>query len=151
MNLVKLAPENLEVANSYLRDGSIQAVANELGLEISAVSQILNKREVKSYIDSVYLDMGYRNRFRLGITLDKIIEAKLAETEDTQVYSNKDLADLLLMAHKMRMDEMRAMTELVKAEQGPVRNQTNVQINETPFGSGNYGKLMEKLLASEII
>ena len=51
------------------------------------------------------------------------------------------------MAHKMRMDEIKAMAELEKAKTSSVKNQTNVQINsEMPFGQGNYGKLMEKLL-----
>ena len=57
------------------------------------------------------------------------------------------MADLLMMAHKMRMDEIKAMAELEKAKTANVKNQTNVQINgEMPFGQGNYGKLMEKLL-----
>ena len=51
------------------------------------------------------------------------------------------------MAHKMRMDEIKAQADMLKAENGSVKNQTNVQINEAvPFGQGNYGKLMEKLL-----
>ena len=53
------------------------------------------------------------------------------------------------MAHKMRMDEIKAQAELAKAESTGIRNQTNVQINsELPFGQGNYGKLMEKLLGT---
>ena len=52
------------------------------------------------------------------------------------------------MAHKMRMDEIKAQAELEKAQSGNIKNQTNVQINESiPFGQGNYGKLMEKLLS----
>ena len=51
------------------------------------------------------------------------------------------------MAHKMRMDEIKAQAELQKAEASNVRSQTNIQVNEgVPFGQGNYGKLMEKLL-----
>ena len=55
------------------------------------------------------------------------------------------------MAHKMRMDEIKAQADLLKAESTNIRNQTNVQINDTalPFGQGNYGKLMEKLLNGE--
>jgi molybdenum cofactor biosynthesis enzyme len=77
-----------------------------------------------------------------------MIASKLEEAQETGVYSSKDLADLLSMAHKMRMDEIKAQAELVKAESTNIRNQTNVQINDggLPFGQGNYGKLMEKLL-----
>lgn len=143
--LIKIEPENLEVANLYLQEGSIQKVAHTTGVSEDTIAGILCKREVKSYIDSVYLDLGYRNRFKLAETLDKIIEAKMEECEESGIYSSKDLADLLLMAHKMRMDEIKAMTD----RDVPIKNQTNVQINETPFGSGNYGKLMEKLLKND--
>jgi hypothetical protein len=45
---------------------------------------------------------------------------------------------------------MKAMTELEKAKASNIKNQTNVQINsELPFGQGNYGKLMEKLLKED--
>ena len=95
----------------------------------------------------MYLATGYRNRFKLANALDDIIERKLEEAEESQIYTNKDLADLLQMAHKMRMDEIKAMAELEKAKSSSIKNQTNVQINsEMPFGQGNYGKLMEKLL-----
>ena len=57
------------------------------------------------------------------------------------------MADLLQMAHKMRMDEIKAQAELEKVSSSNIKNQTNVQINEgVPFGQGNYGKLMDKLL-----
>ena len=43
--------------------------------------------------------------------------------------------------------ELKAQTEMEKAKAQNVKNQTNVQINgEVPFGQGNYGELMKKLL-----
>jgi len=76
-----------------------------------------------------------------------MIQSKLEEAQESGVYSSKDLADLLQMAHKMRMDEIKAQTELDKVSSSNIKNQTNVQINEgVPFGQGNYGKLMDKLL-----
>lgn len=148
MNLVKISPENLEVANAYLQNGSIQQVARSLAISENDVTEVLARREVRAYIDSIYLDHGYRNRFKLAETLDLLINEKLREAESTEMYTNKDLADLLQLAHKMRMDEIRAMTEYEKSRETRIQNQTNVQINETPFGAGNYGKLMEKLLQS---
>ena len=60
---------------------------------------------------------------------------------------DKDLADLVQLAHKMRIDEIKAQTDMEKAKAQNVKNQTNVQINgEVPFGQGNYGELMKKLL-----
>jgi hypothetical protein len=48
------------------------------------------------------------------------------------------------------MDEIKAQTELEKTKVGRIKSQTNVQINsELPFGQGNYGKLMDKLLQNK--
>ena len=145
--LTTISPEGLEVANSYLQFGNIRGVCDHLQVAESKVVDILNKREVKKYIDTVYLDKGYRNKNKIGTDLDEMIASKLEEAQETGVYSSKDLADLLQMAHKMRMDEIKAQADLAKAESSNIKNQTNVQINEgVPFGQGNYGKLMEKLL-----
>lgn len=146
--LVPISPEGLEVANSYLQFGNIRAVCEQMQLPEPRVVELLGKREVKRYIDTVYLDMGYRNRNNIASVIDEMINSKLEEAQETGVYSSKDLADLLQMAHKMRMDEIKALTELEKVQNSnTIRNQTNVQINEgIPFGQGNYGKLMEALL-----
>lgn len=145
--ITTISPEGLEIANSYLQFGNIRAVCDYLQVPETAVVEQLNKREVKRYIDTVYLDMGYRNKNNIGSLLDEMIANKLEEAQESGVYSSKDLADLLQMAHKMRMDEIKAQADLLKAEGGNIKNQTNVQINEAlPFGQGNYGKLMEKLL-----
>ena len=145
--LTTISPEGLEVANSYLTFGNIRAVVEQLGVAENKVVELLNKREVKKYIDTVFLDMGYRNKNNIASLLDEMIGSKLEEAKESGVYSNKDLADLLQMAHKMRMDEIKSQAELQKAEASNVRSQTNIQVNEgVPFGQGNYGKLMEKLL-----
>lgn len=138
MKLVKLAPENLETANLYLSSGSAPAVAAELQTDLSKVYEVLEKKEVKEYINSVYLDQGYRNRFKLADLLDEVIENKLQEARDSEVYSAKDLVDIIALAHKISEDHR-------KESKTTVTNQQNVQIN-SPFGEGNYGELMEKLL-----
>ena len=144
----KMSPEGLEIANAYLEKGSIPAVCSKLGVSENEVSEILNKREIKQYIDTVFLDTGYRNRFKLAEVLDTLIDAKLEEAEESEIYTNKDLADLVQMAHKIRVDELKAQTELEKAKAANIKNQTNIQVNnqEMPFGQGNYGELMKKLL-----
>ena len=145
--LTTISPEGLEIANSYLQYGNIRGVCEYLQVPEQQVVEVLNKREVKKDIDTVYLDMGYRNKNNIGSLLDEMIASKLEEAQESGVYSSKDLADLLQMAHKMRIDEIKAQTDLAKAESSNIKNQTNVQINESvPFGQGNYGKLMDKLL-----
>jgi|TARA_B110000444_G_scaffold256675_1_gene293522 hypothetical protein len=146
----KMSPEGLEIANSYLEHGSIPAVASKLRVSQNEVSEVLNKREIKQYIDTVFLDTGYRNRFKLSETLDMLIEKKLEESEETQIYTNKDMADLIQLAHKMRMEEIKAQTEMEKAKAMTVKTQVNIQDNSgTPFGQGNYGELIKKLMKDQ--
>ena len=146
----KMSPEGLEIANSYLEHGSIPAVASKLRVSQHEVTDILNKREIKQYIDTVYLDTGYRNRFKLSETLDMLIEKKLEESEETQIYTNKDMADLIQMAHKTRMEEIKAQTEMEKAKAQTVKTQVNIQDNSgMPFGQGNYGELIKKLMKDQ--
>ena len=141
--LTTISPEGLEIANSYLQFGNIRGVCDYLQVPEQQVVEVLNKREVKKYIDTVYLDMGYRNKNNIATVLDEMIASKLDEAQESGMYSSKDLADLLQMAHKMRMDEIKAQADLEKAQSNNIKNQTNVQINEAvPFGQGNYGKLM---------
>ena len=148
--VTKMSPEGLEIANSYLKHGSIPAAAKELCVTEDTVSEALNKREIRQYIDTVYLDTGYRNRFRLSETLDLLIEQKLEEAHETEIYTNKDMADLIQLAHKMRMDEMKAQTEMEKAKAGNIKNQVNIQDNSgIPFGEGNYGLLLKKLMKEQ--
>jgi|TARA_R110000868_G_scaffold14648_8_gene67809 hypothetical protein len=146
----KMSPEGLEIANSYLEHGNIPAVCRKLGVSESQVSEVLNKREIKQYVDTVFLDTGYRNRFKLSETLDMLIEKKLEEAEETQIYTNKDMADLVLMAHKMRIEEIKAQTEMEKAKAQTVKTQVNIQDNSgLPFGQGNYGELIKKLMKDQ--
>ena len=79
--VTKISPEGLEVANSYLQFGNIKGVVEQLGVRENAVVEILNKREVKRYIDTVYLDMGYRNKNNIASVLDEMIQSKLEEAQ----------------------------------------------------------------------
>ena len=56
MDIVNIAPENLEIANSYLSTGSAIKTAEQLAITPDKVMDVIEKREVKAYIDGVYLD-----------------------------------------------------------------------------------------------
>lgn len=141
--LIPIAPEAYEILQVYLSTQSIPATASQLGINPTLVSQYLNKPEVKRYLDHLYISAGYRNRDKIAETMDSIIEAKLSEMVETGLGSSKDIADLLALSHKFRIDEMKMMMELEK-DKTP-KNQTNVQINSA-YGDGNYGQLLAKLL-----
>ena len=59
---IQIAPEALEVANCYLQTQDARKVADELDLAPSLVTEILSRREVKSYIDHVFMDTGFNNK-----------------------------------------------------------------------------------------
>ena len=147
---VKISPEALEVANCYLQLQDAKQVAHELDLDPQTVTDYLSRREVKSYIDSVFFDTGYNNRFLMRAAMDALIRQKFAELEESQMGSTKDIADLLQMSHKMSMDLLDREIALEKARNsnsGP-QKQVNVQINEGLDGS-KYSQLVQKLITGD--
>lgn len=146
--LPTIAPENIEVANTYVETNSIADTAKALDISKERVSAILKKREVENYITAIYMDSGYRNRFRLAETLDEIIEHKLEEMRESEMGSKKDIAELLQLAHKMRMDEL-AFQEKHKTTESGVKQQTNILMGGDVPMNGNYGVLLSKLMKGE--
>ena len=145
-HLIPISPEGLEIAKTYLETQDISITASRLGIDQLQVTQYLEKPEVKNYVDQVYLNAGYRNRFRLAEVMDQIIERKLGELNEADMGSSKDILEILQFAHKLRMDELAAQTKLEAARASNVKQQTNIQIN-SPFGDTNYGKLLDSLLS----
>jgi len=136
--ITKISPEGFDIANGFLLYGSVADTADQMQVPQHEVVRVLQTPEVKRYLDGVYLDMGYRNRDKIGKAFDKIIEAKLEEAQESGVYSSKDLAELLMMQHKMRMDEIKAAKE-----GGPgVAVQVN---NNTLVGGERYNQFMREL------
>ena len=146
---VRISPEALEVANAYLQLNDARQVAQELDLDPEVVTNLLAKREVKSYIDSVFFASGYNNRFLMRRAMDALIKQKFSELEESQTGSTKDIAELLQMSHKMSMDLMDREIQLAKAQQavGP-QKQVNVQINDALDGS-KYSQLVQRLITGE--
>lgn len=136
--IVALTPECLDIANAYLTFGSAKETAAQLQVPEYQVIQLLERKDVRDYLTGVYMDRGYRNRNKLGQVIDKLIDSKLEEAEESGIYTSKDLLELLQFAHKMRMDEL-------KAEAG----NASPTVNIANFGQGNYGQLMEKLLGND--
>ena len=146
---LRVAPEFLEVANCYLQLNCPNKVADELDLSVDVVTEILKRREVKTYIDSVFFDTGYNNRFLMRRAMDAVIKQKFAELEEAQSGSTKDISELLMMSHKMAMYllDREIQLEKIRAGTGP-QKQVNVQINEGLDGS-KYSQLVHKLISGE--
>lgn len=124
-----LDPVILALANDYLSGKDITVIAEEYGITEDRVTSVLEKREVKSYVDSVFATQGYLNRIKRINLINAVIDSKLQEAMETGIYSKKDLLDW--MKHLQEVE-----TAAKPKERGP---QVAVQIN-------NYDKLMKDLL-----
>jgi hypothetical protein len=146
--VVQISPEALEVANLYLQCQKMETVSLELDIPIEEVSAILSRREVRAYIDQVFQDVGFNNRFRMRGVMDTLIQKKLKELDEADIGSSKDIADLLALSHKMTMEvlDREIKLEAARASNTKVQTQVNMQVND--FGDGSkYGDLINKLLS----
>ena len=125
-----LDPVVLALANDYLSGKGVEEIADEYGISEDRVTAVIEKKEVKNYIDSVFATQGYLNRIKRINLINQVIDQKIQETVETGIYSKKDLLDW--MKHLQEVE-----TSLKpKQAQGP---QVAVQIN-------NYDKLMKDLM-----
>ena len=146
---IQIAPEALEVANCYLQLQDARRVADELDLPVALVTEILSRREVKSYVDHVFMDTGFNNRFEMRAAMDALIKKKFQEMHEADVGSTKDITELLALSHKMSMDLLDREIQLAKAQQSLApQKQVNVQINEGLDGS-KYSHLINRLINGE--
>lgn len=147
---LNISPESLEIANCYLEFQSIDKVSDEMGFPKDMISEILDRREVKAYIDNIFADVGFNNRFRIRGVMDILIKKKLEELDEADVGSGKDIADLVAMSHKMSMDYLDRQIQLEKLRMGNgPKSQVNVQLNEFGGDGSKYGSLISKLLENK--
>ena len=144
---VQIAPEALEVANCYLQLQDARRVADELDLPVSLVTEILARREVKSYIDHVFMDTGFNNKFEMRAAMDALIKKKFQEMHEADVGSTKDITEFLALSHKMSMDLLDREIQLEKARQvNQPQKQVNVQINDD---GTKYSSLISRLISGD--
>lgn len=145
---VHISPESLEIANCYLQLQDARKVADVLDISQELVITTLARREVRGYIDQVFFDTGYNNKFLMRRAMDALIQQKFQELEESGVGSSKDIAELLQLSHKMSMDLLDREIQLEKLRQGTgPQKQVNVQINSDD--GSKYGQLIHKLISGE--
>ena len=86
-----LDPVVLALANDYLSGKGVDEIAEEYGLPEDRVTAVIEKKEVKSYIDSVFATQGYLNRIKRINLINSVIDQKIQEAVETGIYSKKDL------------------------------------------------------------
>lgn len=149
--VLAISPEALEVANCYLQSQNVDAIAAELNISTDIITSILARKEVRAYINQVFFDTGFNNRFKMRSAMDAVLKKKFQEMEESQMGSTKDIAELLALSHKMSMELMdkEIQLEKIRAGNSGPKNQVNVQINEGGDGT-KYGALISKLLGEGI-
>jgi len=124
-----LDPVILAIANDYLSGKSIDTIADEYGISTDRVTSVVEKREVKAYVDNVMATQGYLNRVRRIALINNVIDQKVQEAVETGIYSKKDLLDW--MKHLADVE-----ATLKPVAKGPA---VAIQVN-------NYDRLMKDLL-----
>lgn len=144
---IAISPEALEIANCYLQTQDLAKVAETLDMTKELITDTLSRREVKAYIDSVFMNIGFNNRFTLRAAMDAVIRKKFQDLEESGTGSDKDIAELLALSHKMSMDEMDRQLQLEKIRQNNIKTQLNVQVNNN--GGSKYESLISELLKTK--
>lgn len=145
------SPEGLELAESYLVHGNASGVSEELGIPMEIVAKELQKPEIRTYINQVFLESGFRNRTKFFGLLDQMINQKIMEAEETGMVTDEDLLTVLEKVHKMKMAEMQMEIKMMEVQaklngaNKPVQ-QTNIQNNFG--GSEGMSSLMGQLLGN---
>lgn len=142
---INIAPEALEIANCYLETSDAKTVAAKLGIPAELVTEYLAKKEVSDYINHVFFEMGWNNRFKLRKLMDNLIDKKLEELDEAEIGSNKDIVDMLETSLRMTLEMQKIELAKAKANAATITNQTNIQINNNP----NYNNLIDRLLGSD--
>lgn len=123
-------PKHLILANELLSGKSIPQISEEYGLTSDQVTAVVERGEVKRYIDSVYMSQGYLHRSRRMRIINEVIDEKLAEARETGVFSKRDLLDWLKLLNDMEKDSR------------PKQPTTAVQVNNQ---TNNYSTLLNDL------
>ena len=140
----QLSPEGAKVSNTYLANGcSITETSRALGIPTHEISAVLQSPMVKTYVNSVLREAGAAHIGKIIAKLDILIDRKWEELDEAEIGSNKDIAELLEMSHKMQLAAMKLLQADQEKGSSVVKN---TQVNN--FGEGNYGKLMEKLIGN---
>ena len=125
----EMDPILLAAANMYLAKKNIAEIAQELDIREDRVAQILDKEEVKKYIEQCILTQGFLNPLKSLEIVESVITDLLAKGAASGEYTAKDLLDW--------MKELRALREGLspKKAAGPA---VAVQVN-------NISKLFDEL------
>lgn len=141
----RISPEGSEVANTYLKTGcDVRETAYMLNMEPTEVTELLNDKYVKNYINTVMKASAMSSLDLIHQKAMDIMLTKLQELEEAEMGSSKDILDILNSIHKMQKERIELIQKEEKQQQ-PI-NQKNTQ-NNLVFGpeGSNYMNLLKQL------
>lgn len=125
----EIDPVILGIANQHIEGSSITDIATQFNISEDRVAQVLDRKEVKQYVDQVYLSQGYLNRFKRIQLINEVIDHKIQQVALGEEYTKKDLLEWL-----------RLLQDMDKTARPQQKSPTvAVQVN-------NYDSLMQDLL-----
>jgi hypothetical protein len=150
--LTVISPEGLEIAHSYLENGSdSERAATALGIPVEEVVRHLSKREVCNYIDKLFNESGFRNRNKMAAVWDEILASKLEEMDETGLASGKDIVEIMEKLHKFNMDQMAMQLKLIEATEKKESPLIAIQQNNSYGGGGEkYNSLLDRILGANV-
>jgi len=119
------------LAEDRLAGMSMPDVAMKYSMSPSEVVETLDLPEVSKYMQQTISELGYNSKVKRAELIERVIEAKIVEAEESQVWSRKDLAELI----KLAQDEAKLVSPAVPKVQITKNEQNN-----------NYVSLMQDLL-----
>ena len=131
----KLQPEALAFTDTYLTTLDMDSTCQQLGISVQQGQEFKRKKEVKRFIDNVYMETAYYNKLKIQEVLNGIISEKLEEALESGISTKYDLLDVLKMVQSIKESEH-------KMAQAPGNKTTNIQQNN--YGS-NLGNLLDKI------
>jgi len=131
----KLSPEMLEFTDTYLTTLDLDETCRTLEIPTEIGQAFLRKKEVKRFIDNVYMETGYYNKLKIQNVLNNIVSEKLEEAAETGISTKYDLLDVIKMIQSIKESDH-------KMQNTNPNNVTNVQNNN--YGS-NLGNLLDKI------
>ena len=138
-DLQKISPEVFSTLECYINNNfSADATCASLKIPKDELFEVLDSKEAKNYLNVLFQEFGYLNRFKFFSLMDEMIESKIQEARETEFYSKKDLLEIMEKYHKMKMEELKLL-----ADSSNGSPHTAVQVNN------NIGSLLDKVLGDK--
>ncbi len=119
---IKLDTSLIPLVHDYLNAATMDELAFKYNLQEHQVSEFLDRKEVRSYIKNTLINSGYVNKQKRIALLTRIVDEKIAFSEENEVpLSKKDIIEVL----KLMKDEEEL---LIKNEEMASEGQ-NVYVN----------------------